>query len=228
MKLISIIFILAFTATHIICDDSDDNMAPADPIAPPPSDDSIIFVDINSHTNIYNPMACSLDPPPTLSELEEFYAWADVYKKEYKSPRARRCATVKVVYHIREIAAYNKLYDAGQVSFKRALSFMSDLSHIEKKKQLAMKDVEKIPVTRQKPVKLPVLPEAIEYIDWNEEGFVGPVGSNWRCGSCYAWAGAAVLESQLRLCNISYESVSVQSMVDCPTNGVWGCQSGWP
>ena len=75
---------------------------------------------------------------------------------------------------------------------------------------------------------LPNFPPARDSVDWRNEGLVGPVGSQYICGSCYAWAGATALEGQLRKCGISNESVSVQNMVDCPNVGVWGCSSGWP
>jgi cathepsin L len=91
-----------------------------------------------------------------------------------------------------------------------------------------MKDVQPQPQLRQNPGPLPTFPKARGCVDWRNEGIVTPAGRQNKCGSCYAWSGAAALEGQLKKCGIFNGSISTQLMVDCQTVGVYGCSSGWP
>ncbi|KAL7012558.1 hypothetical protein ACKWTF_014922 [Chironomus riparius] len=171
---------------------------------------------------------CTIDPPPTLDELYQFYQWVQKYNKSYYTPENRLCRTIHVIRHIRQINAHNVLYEQGLVSYKRGLTDFSDYSSEENYDRLLLKEAPIIEDTLQGSTDLPILPPARDSVDWRNEGLVSPVGSQWKCGSCYAWGGAVALEGQLRKCKISSESVSIQLMVDCPNHGVWGCSSGWP
>lgn len=246
MKFLNVIFIIFVVINFSRSDEEPQSDPPSDPseeppIEPPvdgpvsdPLEESSIedpsatqsYTD-EFHTHIYDPVACTLDPAPTLDELDQVYQWIEQFQKHYQTARQRLCATIKVCYHLRQVTHHNRLYDAGLVTYKKGLTRFSDLSHDEKDETLLMHDVHQMPQFRYA-TKFPVLPPAREYVNYIEEGLVRPVGFQARCGSCYAWSGAAPLEAQLKRCGIFNESVSVQQMVDCPTLGVWGCSSGWP
>ena len=230
MKLFSI-FVILFIGS-VSCESEEEVAAFGQSGIPevidPKSDEILSFTEPDNDVNTYNPKDCTLTPPPELDEINAFYEWSDSFNKVYKTPQQKICKLVRVVYHMREVKAHNELYAMGKVSYKRDLTQYSDLSHDEKQERIIMHDMQVQPQLRQNPGKLPVFPPAKDSVDWREHGLVTPVGAQWKCGSCYAWAGSAALEGQLKKCGIYNSSVSVQAMVDCPTIGVWGCKSGWP
>lgn len=178
--------------------------------------------------NLKAPQECTIDPPPTLDELYQFYQWVQLYNKSYYTPENRLCRTIHVIRHLRQINAHNELFNQGKVSYKRGLTDFADYSSEENFDRLLMKEAPNLRDHLESVGDLPNFPPARDFVDYRAEGLVTPVGHQWKCGSCYAWAGAVALEGQLRKCKISNESVSVQQMVDCPNIGVWGCSSGWP
>ncbi|CAG9810789.1 unnamed protein product [Chironomus riparius] len=228
MKLLCIFAILLIGS--VTCDSDEipsfGNSGPPE-IKDPNSEEIQSFTEPDNDVNTYNPKECTLTPSPTLQEITEFYEWSDKNKKVYKTPQTKICKMVRVVYHMREIKAHNELFALGKVSYQRDLTEYSDLSHDEKLEKLIMKDVQFQPQVRQLKGPLPVYPPARESVDWRTEGLVTPVGHQYKCGSCYAWAGSAALEAQLLKCGIYHDQVSVQTMVDCPGPGIWGCKSGW-
>jgi len=135
---------------------------------------------------------------------------------------------ITVINTIRDNHVHNKRYDEGKESYKRGLNHLSDLTMEEMKDRILMKKIPASRLTQRKLEDLPVLPEARESVDYVQEGLVGPVAQQGFCGSCYAWASAAVVEAQLRKCNIFKNPVSVQNMVDCSTDGCAKCEGGSP
>ena len=176
-------------------------------------------------TKLYNPQKCRLVPPPTSDELNQFQLWIQEYNRTYSTSEEHICRTIYVIQSIREIYAHNKLYDEGKIKFRRRLNGLSDLTTEERNYRLLVtnKGARNFDID-----DLPNLPDARESVDYRHEDLVTPAGLQIRCNSCYAWAGAAVLEGQLRKCLISKQPVSVQSMIDCPTESNWHCKSGVP
>lgn len=176
-------------------------------------------------TKFYSARNCTLIPPPSLHELREFFEWTVTHNKTYGSVEEKFCRTIHLIHNFRENHQHNKLFKLGKVTFKRALNHLSDLTKKEMHSSMLMKFV---PQTAARSDPLTALPPARQSVDWRQEGLVGPVGFQYHCGNCWAWASAAVLEGQLRKCRISNESVSVQSMVDCAHEYCEGCDGGWP
>ncbi|KAL5213947.1 hypothetical protein ABZP36_003099 [Zizania latifolia] len=77
--------------------------------------------------------------------------------------------------------------------------------------------------------KLPVaLPSSV---DWREKGAVTPAKNQRQCGSCWAFAAVAALESQHQITSGELVSLSEQEIVDCDRAGSvnqLGCKGGWP
>ena len=179
-------------------------------------------------TQIYNPDRCILVPEPTSDELSLFRQWAAEHNKQYLTEREKLCRKFTVINTIRDNHVHNKRYHEGKESFKRGLNHLSDLTMQEITDQILMKELPTRRLTKRKLEDLPVLPDARESVNYVQEGLVGPVGQQISCGSCYAWSSAAVVEGQLRKCDIFRDPVSVQNMVDCSTDGCSKCEGGSP
>ena len=54
---------------------------------------------------------------------------------------------------------------------------------------------------------------------WREEGKVGPVQNQGRCGSCWAFAGVAALEGHYAIATNDLKKFSEQQFVDCTYPG---------
>jgi hypothetical protein len=62
--------------------------------------------------------------------------------------------------------------------------------------------------------------------DWRAEGGVTPVKSQGNCGSCWAFAATAALESQILIYSGLEEDLSEQAVISCNTEGD-DCSGGW-
>ncbi|XP_070504713.1 cathepsin K-like [Chironomus tepperi] len=178
-------------------------------------------------TDIYNPNHCILVPEPNSHELALFRQWALKHSKQYSSEHEKSCRLNNVINKIRENYIHNKKFDQGKVSYRRGLNDFSDLSMQEIRDQILMKKIKSRNFHNQLS-ELPNLPDARVYVDYREEGLVGPVAQQGMCESCYAWSSAAVLEGQLRKCDIYKNPVSVQNIVDCTVEGSAKCNGGLP
>ena len=63
------------------------------------------------------------------------------------------------------------------------------------------------------------------YVNWVEKGIVTSVKNQGGCGSCWAFAATAVLESAHALASKQLISLSEQQLVDCD-KGCGGCNGG--
>ena len=64
------------------------------------------------------------------------------------------------------------------------------------------------------------------YFDWRDQGAVTEVKDQGSCGSCWAFATVAPLESAIRINEGRIVDLSEQWLVSCNTNG-YGCNGGW-
>lgn len=72
-----------------------------------------------------------------------------------------------------------------------------------------------------------VIPEETG-LDWRARGFVNDVKNQGSCGSCWAFASVAQLESLYAIKhNSNIHSLSEQQLVDCATDGNNGCNGGF-
>lgn len=65
-------------------------------------------------------------------------------------------------------------------------------------------------------------------IDWTTKNVVTPVKNQGQCGSCWAFAGVASIESQVAIKTGKLVSLSDQNVIDCSESvGNAGCNGGW-
>jgi C1A family cysteine protease len=73
--------------------------------------------------------------------------------------------------------------------------------------------------------------EVADAVDWQQAGFVTPVKNQGGCGSCWAFATTASVESaySVRVGAWNFVDASEQQLVDCSGGyGNQGCNGGWP
>jgi hypothetical protein len=65
-----------------------------------------------------------------------------------------------------------------------------------------------------------------EYFDWRDYDGITPVTNQERCGSCWAFAAVAELESQMLIYDQRFADLSEQQVLSCITSG-GSCSGGW-
>lgn len=181
-------------------------------------------------TQIHNSDRCILVPEPTSHELNLFHQWTIKHNKQYTSEHEKSCRMINVINTLRDIHTHNQRFKVGKETYTRALNALSDLSKVEKEKNIFMDLPQDWNVPKHPRQKIIDLPEPRESVDYLKEHLVAPepVDAQQDCGSSWAFSSAAVLEGQLRKCGISEETVSIQNMIDCVRRHSNGCNGGFP
>lgn len=169
-----------------------------DPTTPPPTDapssttpdskesseeddDGVELIETTS----FDPKTCTIEPPPTLHELEQYYNWMDAHGKRWKDAKQRMCKMVRVIYNARNIRQHNENFKKGLETFKRALWDGSDLTLEEKKEKYLMKNVKNFKWRSMPVASINALPAARPAVNYTAEGLVSPATDQLWCGSCY-------------------------------------------
>lgn len=137
-----------------------------------------------------------------------------------------------------EIAKHNEKFARGEESYSRGANLYSDMAAGEFGKfAFGVKLEENKTLPMAPSIKRGPLPPAF---DWREKGAVTSVKAQLNCGSCYAFAGTALLESFLITKRNLTMDISEQDAVDCsigkypvntpdgPMKANLGCDGGWP
>lgn len=70
------------------------------------------------------------------------------------------------------------------------------------------------------------LPAGPDSVDWRDQGHVTGPREQWGCGSCWAFAAVAVIETRAALAGSGKVSLSDQEIVDCASPYRDGCDGG--
>ncbi|KAL4440956.1 hypothetical protein ABPG74_009369 [Tetrahymena malaccensis] len=114
----------------------------------------------------------------------------------------------------------NKFTDISAIEFKQnSLGYSKNMSNVRAFRNLSVKNLE---VTEQQLKDLPV------NVDWREKGVVTPVKDQGHCGSCWAFASTATIESYAAINSGQLKTLSTQQLVSCVPNpyqcgGTGGC-----
>lgn len=103
---------------------------------------------------------------------------------------------------------------------------VSGLSAEEKQKLLGLLPLPEGWGKNQAPMTAPAGATFETAFDWRQHNGVTPVTNQRSCGSCWAFAAVAQLESHTLIYDLRQEDLSEQQVVDCNEYGA-GCPGGW-
>lgn len=113
-------------------------------------------------------------------------------------------------------------------TYTLANNHFSDLTETEfREKMLTLK----VPEDRLKLMQAPTVSFTMPVIDWVSKGKVTRIKNQGYCGSCWAFAAAAAIESAHWIKgSLNNSDLSEQQMVDCTLGAPYyntGCSGGW-
>ncbi|MFO7916331.1 MAG: C1 family peptidase [Candidatus Krumholzibacteriales bacterium] len=123
----------------------------------------------------------------------------------------------------REIERLNRMIREKGYHWKAGITSMSGLSEEEVRRRTGF-----IPVPQDIKKQIPLfekVPAAIDdtYFNWQDMSGVTDIKNQASCGSCWAFATVAQLESFVRIYDHRYEDLSEQQLIDC---GPGSCTGG--
>jgi len=171
---------------------------------------------------------------PSLEQLDTYTF--EQYIKEYNlSFKEDELPQRKALFQseIQRIKAHN----ARNSSWKEGVNKFTVMTAAEKKaffghsKALGRSQKKSLKSARKLPDDFVLQPvDALpKHVDWREAGIVGPVKDQGHCGSCWAFASTATIESHVAKASGYLYDLSIQQIASCTPNpnscgGTGGCQ----
>jgi len=169
-----------------------------------------------------------------LDSSYDFVAYTKEFRKVYKTKEETLMRKKIVEDRIKMIMTHNKNPDA---TFKMAVNHMVDHTDEELKSMRGLhkgllydkhRSRMQAPPKKIDPEVLKALPKNV---DWRNQGVVTPVKDQGRCGSCWSFASAEVIESIYARATGQLVELSEQHILDCTPNpnhcgGTGGCAGG--
>jgi len=185
----------------------------------------------------------------------KFHQWSLDHGKKYHTEAEKKLRLQNWLTSDSKIRNHNKNYDAGQSKYWMKHNEFSDMtpeefaahfnlySYVEdpiqqingimnaEEKDNFMKQVNNLRAGKRG------MRELQDDVDWTNAGMVTDVKNQQSCGSCWAFAAAAGMESSRALYMTEngldgeiLVDLSEQEMVDCAdsSTGNYGCSGGWP
>ncbi|XP_072486485.1 procathepsin L-like [Notamacropus eugenii] len=128
--------------------------------------------------------------------------------------------------NLKFINDHNRLYKEGKLSYYLGMNEFGDMTDEEFNEML---NPQLLPRRRRDTTArigkmFSNFPDPPKSLDWREYGYVTPVRSQGRCGSCWAFSATGVLEGQLFRKTGKLVKLSPQNLVDCAR--FQGCRGG--
>jgi cathepsin L len=132
--------------------------------------------------------------------------------------------------NMKVIAAHNERFEAGQSTYRMGVNHLTDepqgpMGRVDNKAT-----AKHSPQLHKSRVNVQDLPASV---DWRDAGVVSPVKNQGHCGSCWAFATTATVESHVALETGLLFDLSPQQLVSCAPNtdecgGHGGCMGSIP
>ncbi|KAI3414797.1 uncharacterized protein J3R85_015835 [Psidium guajava] len=161
------------------------------------------------------------------SVTKKFDEWMSRHGHDYKDV-AEKAKRLKIFQeNLRLIEEFN---GAANRTYKLGLNKYSDLTNEEF--VAAFTGYRLPPSTRRNSSQvrsfqdqgLSSIPESV---NWVEKGAVNPIKYQGQCGSCWSFSVVAAVEAITQITTGELLNLSEQQLIDCATNGNYGCRGGW-
>uniref|UniRef100_A0A914DIA8 ShKT domain-containing protein n=1 Tax=Acrobeloides nanus TaxID=290746 RepID=A0A914DIA8_9BILA len=158
--------------------------------------------------------------------LKEFTDFIKNFKRTYKNPTEQQARFETFKENFQELLQIQQQHQ-GTNDFG-----ITDFMDWTKEERALLSGVRGVP-THQEPGKvLPAAPSRAKRstptsYNWQTSNKVTPVKNQGQCGSCWAFASVAVMETAWAIKNGSLLDLSEQNLVSCVTSNS-GCQGGYP
>lgn len=168
----------------------------------------------------------------TKRHQEEFEAFRRAYRKNYATEEEYLVRCLKFAKNLDEIDSHNDKYSRGVVEWTMGVNEFSDLSNDEFLTFYTGFEPSLDTGSSKAANTFNVQPNMVvpTELDYSKNGIASPVKNQGKCGSCYAFATVAGLESQYNLISNkrwSGFSLSEQDVMECThTCGNQKCQGG--
>nr|XP_023028722.1 cathepsin L1-like [Leptinotarsa decemlineata] len=160
-----------------------------------------------------------------ISNEESWENFKITFSKSYQDIAEEKLRYKIFLSNVLRIEEHNEKYENGQSSFKMGVNKFADLTpaefleRMEYSKNLTLKfDTKKVEIDFDGD-----LPSVV---DWTKDGAVTEVKDQGDCGSCWAFSTTGAVEGQYFLKTEKLLSLSEQQLVDCATDGCYGCYRG--
>ncbi|KAM3959886.1 cathepsin S-like [Aphomia sociella] len=158
--------------------------------------------------------------------------YKSVYNKIYENTRHEMAALAAWRNNLRHVVEHNRRYLAGELSYSLHLNHFGDLGASDYFKKI-LKLFDTIPLfdpaedRRSTTYRRVVHRRTPREVDWRSKGFRPRLEEQFKCGACYAFAVAHMLQAQVYRRHGDWRELSPQQIVDCSfADGNMGCNGG--
>jgi len=176
----------------------------------------------------------SADPLLERYHAKEFSTFMNKFGKTYSTSEESKLRFDIFKDNVKKMNAHNARKD---VSWKMGINQFSDLTdeefearHLGGYKQTPTPQFRPATLKAKEEINIKDLPESV---NWCDKGACTPVKDQGSCGSCWAFATTAVIESHMQIATGSLPKLSTQQVTSCTPNplkcgGTGGCYGSIP
>merc|ERR1711890_85081 len=174
------------------------------------------------------------DPLVERYHAKEFSTFMNKFGKSYATSEESKLRFDIFKANVQKMHAHNS---RKYVSWKMGINQFSDLTdeefeavHLGGYKQTPMPTFRPATLKSKDEINIKDLPESV---NWCDKGACTPVKDQGSCGSCWAFATTAVIESHMQIATGSLPTLSTQQVTSCTPNplkcgGTGGCYGSIP
>jgi KDEL-tailed cysteine endopeptidase len=147
----------------------------------------------------------------------KYHEYLAQYRKSYANSNEYSLRLGIFKENLRKIEEHNR---KNGVTYTLAMNQFGDMTPEEFRRHLGYAPIKN---------KLPAAPltgEAAASVDWRAKNAVNPVQNQGSCGSCWAFSATGAVEGSYALATGNLVKFSEQQLVDCSTDGNFGCNGG--
>ncbi|KAF6215881.1 hypothetical protein GE061_000216 [Apolygus lucorum] len=155
----------------------------------------------------------------------DWEAYKSLYGKNYEDPEEDAMRKMTYEMNLEKFEAHNARHQQGLESYTMGVNHFSDWSDSEQQNGFNQYDSSPEGVTYV--FHEPSGKGLPESVDWREENVVTSVKQQGECGSCWAFASTAAVESHYAIEQGLLVDFSEQQLVDCLQPEKYGCKYGY-